>query len=101
MFYNPRAIVALMIYLKVLLSYGDRFFVKICEQEVIRLPPFEDSSSPVYHGPYIVSFQQNNRVRMIGLFTERAARAVYDVISADGAKVMLDERRPEVDFCYK
>lgn len=38
---------------------------------------------------------------MIGLSTEGAARTAYDVISTDWAKVMLDARRPEVDFRYK
>ncbi|SJL18022.1 uncharacterized protein ARMOST_21593 [Armillaria ostoyae] len=84
---------------EVVARYGDNRWSKQCEEEVQRLPAFDDTA-PLQIAPYIVAFHQRDRVRMIGLYTSESARAVYDAVSKDWAKVISDREHSQVLVFY-
>ncbi|KAK0479466.1 hypothetical protein EDD18DRAFT_1440725 [Armillaria luteobubalina] len=74
---------------EVLARYGGTRWSNQCEEELRQLTAF-DATAPLQIAPYIVAFHHDTRVRMIGLYTSETARAVYDAISMDWAKVVSD-----------
>jgi hypothetical protein len=48
------------------------------------------------HAPYMVAFRQNGTIRMIALCTAESARAMYDAVSKEYAKIAFDRQRFEV-----
>lgn len=77
-----------------LLSYGGDQWVERCKAQVLQLPALQEADIP--YGPYLVVFHQRDRVKMIALATEGSAQAVYDGISKDWAKSLIDRRRGQV-----
>ncbi|KAK0479468.1 hypothetical protein EDD18DRAFT_846425 [Armillaria luteobubalina] len=75
--------------LEVLARYGETRWRKQCEEEAQRLTA-SYCAAPLQIAPYIVAFRQQDCVRMIGLKTSGSARALYDVISNDCAKLASD-----------
>lgn len=84
---------------KVLASYGDGYYVKLCEGKISQLDNFITTAG-LEHALYIVAMHQpeHDRVRMIGFSTEGAARAIYNAASNQWPKVLVDRRRSQVCF---
>ncbi|KAK0438136.1 uncharacterized protein EV420DRAFT_1666428 [Desarmillaria tabescens] len=83
-----------------LFSHGGARWIKQCKEEVLRVPLFENPILLSQSGPYVVAFHQNDCVRMIGLPTEGSARTVYDMISMEWAKILVDKRDSELLASY-
>ena len=49
-------------------------------------------------GPFVVAYHQTDRVHMVTFSTEGSARATYDTVSNDWAKVLMDNRHLQVTF---
>ncbi|PBK60550.1 hypothetical protein ARMSODRAFT_1090260 [Armillaria solidipes] len=84
---------------EIVARYGDNHWSKQCEEEVQRPPAFDDTA-PLQIAPYLVAFHQHDCVRMIGLYTSESARAVYDAVSEDWAKVVSDKEHSQVLASY-
>ncbi|KAK0435833.1 hypothetical protein EV421DRAFT_2038952 [Armillaria borealis] len=84
---------------EVVARYGGNRWSKQCEEEVQRLPAFDDTA-PLQIAPYVVAFHQRDCIRMIGLYTSESARAVYDAVSKDWAKVVSDRKHSQVLASY-
>lgn len=50
--------------------------------------------------PYIVAFHQDDSVRLIGFGDEESARAMYDVVSQNWAKVLSHKSHPQVSLRF-
>ncbi|KAK0479467.1 hypothetical protein EDD18DRAFT_1440727 [Armillaria luteobubalina] len=79
-----------------MLSYGEGRWIEQCQQEVLRLPLFEDPVSLSPSGAYVIAFHQSDCLRMIGLSIEGSARDVYDAMPTNLTKVLLDTRGYEL-----
>ncbi len=53
---------------------------------------------PLQHASYVLALYQSGRVKMFGFSEERPARAVYNAVSNDWAKIIMDRRRSQVCF---
>ncbi len=78
-----------------LASYGSNYFVKLCKDKISQLDAF-NGNVPLQHAHYVVALHQSDRVRMVGFSEVGPARAVYNAVSNDWAKILMDRRRSQV-----
>ena len=83
-----------------LLSDGENKFVDRCKEEISKFKVFIVThgrhaslpSSPLDKSPYVVAFHRQDCVKMIGCPDPQLAEKVYNNVSSEWAKILMNRR---------
>ncbi|PBK80680.1 hypothetical protein ARMGADRAFT_1039839 [Armillaria gallica] len=84
---------------KVLVLYGSNYYVKLCKDRILQLDTFNGNVS-LKHASYMVALHQSDCIRMVGFSEVGPAWAVYNAVSNDWAKILIDRQRSQDLLCY-